>query len=150
MKLTCSKNISCLYPQTLDTVNIYDFALILTSNYSALKSTIAGKIDSSICDIEASPEIPTLDETIASLPSNNQSFDAPIRPVSSSPVEDDLHKWQRLADSPRDDDKIANLLELKTNVKKTVDQFEVEAAQLNDASLNLSDATFKLSSLSLV
>lgn len=143
----------------------------------SIRVRIDGKIDSGInYDMdEASFELHnlhSLNDTIASLPKNNESFDLSVRPASSSPIED-MEKWKdrngihRVEDddsgiqsNPLENSKLRNqniqsaariqtLSELNENVKKTMRSFQSDL-KLQDLSLNLSDATYKLSLSSLV
>lgn len=67
----------------MDSLNCYYFLC------SSIKGTIAGKINHGFNDIEdQSLELKHLNDTIASLPSHEQSFDMFMRPASSSPADE--------------------------------------------------------------
>lgn len=109
-----------------------------------------------------------LDDTVASVPSRHESFDALIRPASSSPTpnvdhaskdnkpkrpEDDDSGIQSNAQDDRNSRKLPNnykhaILELKDNIRKAMDEFKLDT-RLQDATLDLSDATYKCSLSSL-
>lgn len=137
-----------------------------------IKGKIAQKIDSGIKFEIDDPAIEfNFDDTIASVPETHESFGMPIRPASSSPTEEVLRKWKNRSfiDRPEDSGIQSNpretgqspdghraetsirkqvLTDLRNNVKKTMEEFQLDM-QLNDGSLNLSDATYKFSSSSI-
>lgn len=136
--------------------------------YRAIKGKIANKLDSGIkYDLEDPPFEFDLEDTLPGVPSNNQSFDAPIRPASSSPTDGVLQKWKNrsLDGRPEEDGGVQPplretrkspdnvkaeasirtrvLTDLKNNVKKTVEEFELDM-KFDDESLNLSDTTYRI------
>lgn len=138
--------------------------------FSQIRETITRKIDFGVHpEFDQHSVTLDLDDTVATVPSCHETFDALIRPASSSPARsiDYPAKQNRLKRIEDDDSGIQSntqntknssrklpsnyknaILELKDNVAKAMEEFKLDT-KLHDASLDLSDATYKCSLSSL-
>ncbi|XP_065208768.1 uncharacterized protein LOC135837431 [Planococcus citri] len=138
----------------------------LKNRVGRIRETITRKID-----FEVNPELDhhsitlDLDDTVATVPSCHENFDALIRPASSSPARsiDYQVKQDRLKRTEDDDSGIQSnaqdnerrsrkvpssyknaILALQATVQKAMEEFKLDT-KLHDVTLDLSDATCKRS-----